>query len=435
MSEEFGNIPRMYTALAQCLAAFVYVPILKSRWKKERLMVFTLLFVCLQALLLVPTGGIGGILWIVIMLLSIGNMLLYLYFVCQKDFSLILYCGLKAFLLSEFSASLEWQLSRHLSLYYRLSLWGHLILLFAVYGLIACLVYRLESRTFAGRSLYALSPSELLSASLIVLAAFFLSNLSFVFSDTPFSSDMEKEVMNIRTLVDFGGLGILFAYQSRIMELHSEKELLAIQGMLQSQYAKFRNYQESIDMVNIKYHDLKHQISALKSEADTRKRNAWIESLEKELEEYKPKKLTGNSVLDALIDAKSLQMEKHKVKFTIVAEGALLDFMHVTDICSIFGNALDNALEAVILIPEEEKRLIHLSLSRKKGFVLLEVLNYFAFAPKMREGILESLKSDRKNHGFGIKSMRYAVEKYGGTLHHETEDSCFKLRIMIPISM
>lgn len=39
-----------------------------------------------------------------------------------------------------------------------------------------------------------------------------------------------------------------------------------------------------------------------------------------------------------------------------MADGKLLDYMHVTDICSIFGNALDNAIEHVILIPDPEKK-------------------------------------------------------------------------------
>ncbi len=51
----------------------------------------------------------------------------------------------------------------------------------------------------------------------------------------------------------------------------------------------------------------------------------------------------------------------------------LLDFIHVTDLCSIFGNALDNAIEHVIMIPEAEKRLIHLTVSAKKSFVFIKI--------------------------------------------------------------
>ena len=50
--------------------------------------------------------------------------------------------------------------------------------------------------------------------------------------------------------------------------------------------------------------------------------------------------------------------------------------MHVTDICSIFGNALDNAIEHVSLIPDPEKRLIHLTVSAQKGFVFIKIENY-----------------------------------------------------------
>ena len=67
---------------------------------------------------------------------------------------------------------------------------------------------------------------------------------------------------------------------------------------------------------------------------------------------------------------------KNHIQITCVADGKLLDHMHVTDICSIFGNALDNAIEHVILIPDSEKRLIHLTVSAQKGFVFIKIENY-----------------------------------------------------------
>lgn len=64
---------------------------------------------------------------------------------------------------------------------------------------------------------------------------------------------------------------------------------------------------------------------------------------------------TGNKVLDTVLTTKSLYCNKHGIIFTCVADGTLLDFMDVMDICSIFGNALDNAIECEMKIPEKEK--------------------------------------------------------------------------------
>ena len=64
---------------------------------------------------------------------------------------------------------------------------------------------------------------------------------------------------------------------------------------------------------------------------------------------------------------------KNNIQITCVADGKILDFIHVIDICTIFGNALDNAIEHVVMIPEKEKRLIHVSVSQKKNFVFIKV--------------------------------------------------------------
>ena len=90
----------------------------------------------------------------------------------------------------------------------------------------------------------------------------------------------------------------------------------------------------------------------------------------------------------------------------------MLDFILVTDLCSFFGNALDNAIEHVIMIPEAEKRLIHLTVSAIKSFVFIKIENYCEDKIQKNENdLITTTKKDSKNHGFGLKSIRKAVEK------------------------
>lgn len=434
MKENLQNIPRLYTALAQLLSGFIYILILKPNIKKVFLYLITSIFFIFQALLLISTANIDGLLWILFMLLSIINMGIYIYICTKKDYKLILYYLAKAFLLAEFIASLEWQIFYNIDVTYTNNIYFSFLLMLLVYIFIVLLIYKIELKLFKYTTINILSTKELLIVLILVIGVFSLSNLSFLIGNTPFSSNIEKEIFNIRTLVDFGGLAILFAYQSRIIELQTEKEILSINAMFKTQYDSFRNYQENIDIINIKYHDLKHQLVALRAELDENKRNKWIDNLEKELSGYKPKRLTGNSVLDALIDSKNLRIEKHKIKFTIVADGSLLNDMHVTDICTIFGNALDNAIEAVAMIKAEEKRIIHFTLSKKKNFIYIEIFNYFDIRPDFKEGKIFTIKNDIKNHGFGLKSITYSVDKYNGKVSYDIGEDSFKLKIMIPIN-
>ena len=111
--------------------------------------------------------------------------------------------------------------------------------------------------------------------------------------------------------------------------------------------------------------------------------------------------------------------------------------MHVTDICTIFGNALDNALEAVAMIEDPEQRLIHLTVKKHKNFILIQVLNYCTnmenVADLTKGGHLKTSKADHRNHGFGIKSIRITAEKYGGSVNLDRKDGWFGLHIMLPI--
>lgn len=115
-----------------------------------------------------------------------------------------------------------------------------------------------------------------------------------------------------------------------------------------------------------------------------------------------------------------------------MADGALLDFMHVTDICTVIGNALDNAIESVVMIEDPEKRMIHFSLSRQNHFIFLQIRNYCEREPVWDGKELRTTKKDKKNHGYGVKSIQYSIEKYGGNLTAGVKDHWFELGILIP---
>lgn len=88
--------------------------------------------------------------------------------------------------------------------------------------------------------------------------------------------------------------------------------------------------------------------------------------MEQEIRSYEAQNKTGNEVLDTILTSKSLYCQQHGITLTCVADGAALDFMDTMDLCSLFGNALDNAIESVEKLPDSEQRLIHLVVTRKR---------------------------------------------------------------------
>ncbi len=432
--ETYQDIPRIYTAIAEMLACSIYWFILPKRVKDTaKWILYTVLFLVVDGAWLVLTDNVPDALWIPCMLVAITLMMFYVQNCIKGPFEGILYTTLKALLVAEFMASLEWQLEY----YFRFALgkrqWAHFLLLIGIYLVTTYVVYRIERSMHQGDFRLEISLRELIPVMLIVLLAFLASNLSFVYQNTPFSGRLISDIFNIRTLVDLVGLALIYAYQSRAYELTAERELSSINNMLKAQYEHYRNYQDSINLINFKYHDLKHQLVGLRAEMDPEKRNAWIDTMTKELEAYKPETQTGNRVLDGVLDQKMAVIRNNQIKFTCVADGKLLDFMHVTDICTIFGNALDNAIENVVTLEDPEKRLIHMSVAPRKQFVYIEVDDYCDHEVKFRRGFPVTTKKDNDYHGFGVKSIAYTAEKYGGNVNFDMHNNTFEMKILIPI--
>jgi sensor histidine kinase regulating citrate/malate metabolism len=114
-----------------------------------------------------------------------------------------------------------------------------------------------------------------------------------------------------------------------------------------------------------------------------------------------------------------------------MADGSALSFMPSLDIISLFSNALDNAFEAVTTLPKEERE-IHMTVKETMGILSICVENPYEARIEMVDGIPATTKSDRRFHGFGMRSIRSTVEKYGGTMDIRIDEDIFTLTIALP---
>ena len=430
-----SDIPRIFTGLAEWCGCLVIIAKYPKRFTGPRLWQALAMGLAVQCLFLALTDALAIWLWIPCMAAAVGLMLLLISLCCDMSLASAVYCTARAFLLAEFAASLEWQLCSYAA--YAMD-WERsgaqaLVFLAAVYVPVFLLMHWLESRRGDPQTAMAFQLRELWSPILIGLACFAVSNLSFVHSSGPFVGSALTDIYNIRTLVDLAGVAMLYAYHVQRCELYMQRELDAIQNILQNQYVQYRQSRESIDVINHKYHDLKHQIAVLRAEPDADRRNAYLDGMEDEIRDYEAQNKTGNSVLDTVLTGKSLYCARHSVELTCVADGAQLGFMDVMDICTVFGNMLDNAIECELRIREKEKRLIHLMVYVKKGFLVIRCENYCPEPVEFRDGLPVSTKGDSVYHGYGIKSVQHTAGKYGGTATVHTRDGWFEITVMIPL--
>ncbi len=368
------DIPRIYTALAEWCACLIYLLPMRGRVRKIPFVLTAAAGLGIQVAFLTLTGELPLPFWIPCMAAAAGLMFVFLWLLSHAAVPDTAYCCVQAFVLAELAASLEWQLHCFFWPDGALRPTGLLVLV-VVYGAVFLLMGWLVSRHLPDEGRLGITWREVSSAFIIAFAVFAVSNLSFVTGNTPFSGRYSTEVLNIRTLVDLGGVAILFAHLLQCGDLRVRRELEAVQNVLQNQYLQYQQSRESIELINRKYHDLKHQIAVLRAEPDAARRGAYLDKMEADIKQYEAQNKTGNSVLDTVLTSKSLYCAGADITFTCVADGGLLNFMDVMDLCTIIGNALDNAIEYEEKVADREKRLIHMTLSAQKSFILLRVEN------------------------------------------------------------
>lgn len=433
MEHMMPDIPRFYTAFAEWISCMLFVVQMKKRFDRKKTVCMMLGMLIVQSVFLILTADLFIYFWIPCMVIAGVMMVLFIYSCCEIDLLDSAYFGMVAFVVAEFSASVEWQLE---CFFWPDDRGVHLLkicLLLITYSGVVFFLYKILRPHFPQNGKMNISRKEYWSASLIAIAVFAMSNLSFLSVKTPFSSGHFLDIGIIRTLVDAGGIAILYAHLIQCSEYRIRKELESVQIVLQNQYIQYKQSKENIELINYKYHDLKHQIAVIRSEENAEKREQYLSQMEEEIKQYEAQNKTGNKVLDTVLTTKSLFCIKHDITFTSVADGTLLNFMDDMDICSIFGNALDNAIECEQKIPEKEKRLIHLTVTKQKNFLLLRFENYFESELRYEEGILQTTKKEKEYHGYGLKSIRYIVNKYEGAVSIDTKGNWFDLKILIPM--
>ena len=197
---------------------------------------------------------------------------------------------------------------------------------------------------------------------------------------------------------------------------------------------KMRYYEMSHDGIvalQTKCHDLKHQIRAIRSEAGKAHFDEYLNELEESINEYSTVIECGNQAVDIVLTEKNILCYSAQVKFSYMIDGKLFDFLTEREIYSLFGNALDNALEAVTKIEDPERRMITLKSNTRGGMVVLQVENTFAGEMDLAEDALPQTTKTSPGHGLGLRSIQRIAEKHGGMITLRTEDGVFKLTVVM----
>lgn len=204
-----------------------------------------------------------------------------------------------------------------------------------------------------------------------------------------------------------------------------------IQQLMEAERQQYHISKENIDIINMKCHDLKHQLAAIRS-ASGGEQQAALQRVEEAVLIYNSVAKTGNGTLDAVLTEKMFFCEKHHILLTYMVDAEELGIIQDADLYVLFGNALDNAIENV-LKEDENSRTITLQICRKLDSLSIHLENYCTCPLRFQDGLPQTTKRDKRSHGFGVKSIRHLAQHYGGHATFRQEHNLFLLDIMIPL--
>ena len=214
----------------------------------------------------------------------------------------------------------------------------------------------------------------------------------------------------------------LFLYLKNNYYLREQEQRDKIQiAQLQQQYAYYQDKQKDEERIRSIYHDMKNHLLVLEGTQGTEATRQMAQELRSQIADYENYIHTGNDFLDIIIKDKAEKAREKQIDFSA--------FIEPLDISTLFGNGIDNAIEASEKLPEEQ-RVILVKAGKVQDFVSILIENNCA-EEAHADG--HTTKADKFLHGFGISNMKKAAEKYVGSCTTAQENGKFTLKILLPL--
>ncbi len=213
-----------------------------------------------------------------------------------------------------------------------------------------------------------------------------------------------------------------FAKEKRL-----QSEIAAIEQMRHQEAKQYEINKKTIDLINIKTHDLRHQIRELKRSGRVVTKEV-LDEIEEATRIYNTRMRTGNESLDVILQEKSLICKDNGISFNCIIDGQAMSFMRESDIYSLFGNIVDNAIEASISVSNLSERVITLKISKVAGGVFAYEENRYSGKVFFKDGLPVSQKN-QDYHGFGMKSIKQISDSYYGTMDIAAKNGLFSIGI------
>lgn len=395
--------------------------------------------------LLIPVGSFSYNFYYVsfIFFLIFATSIPLLKFVCDISWSMVIFCTMAAYTTQHFTYEAFNFFENVFNVSQQNGIFGYgqgeqmstifnpvvLVLYFCTYADIYWLFFILFARQIKKDEDFKMKKTSLLVVMMGLLAVDVIINAFLTFySEDNYNKTymMIEEMYNMICCIIILVVQFVFVRDTKL-----EQQLAFTNNLMEQQRKHYEQDKANVERLNIKAHDLKHQIMGLGSKEYISKEE--LEDISEAVSLYDKSYRTENDALNIVLMEKQNICDKYKIKLSVIADGNSLSFMKESDIYSLFGNALDNAIEACEELPEE-KRYISLVISKKNKFTHISIQNFYEGDIQMKDGLPITKKKNKEDHGFGVKSMQIVVDKYNGDISFQGKDGIFLLNIIMPIN-
>lgn len=228
-------------------------------------------------------------------------------------------------------------------------------------------------------------------------------------------------------------LSLILAISIVSQTIKRHKEVLFIKKKLEIDFYEYKLKQGNEDHIRRIHHDMKNHIICIKGLYNENKDAFdYLLKLENSINNSTNYYNSGNRIVDIILNEKSSTCERKGIKFTSIVNADKIYFIDDIDICTIFSNIIDNAIES----SENDninERFINISSYQKKGFYIFKCINNKSHDILKKNKEIQTSKKEFHGHGYGLKNIKSTIEKYNGSLDIEYNDNEFILSFIIPL--
>lgn len=204
-------------------------------------------------------------------------------------------------------------------------------------------------------------------------------------------------------------------YQRDLIDTHYQE--------IETMYTKMRGWRHN-------YRNHIQVMKALAEKGDIEAIKDYLNKLDEDLTTIDMVVKTGNTMADAILNSKISLAKSKGIKVKVDAHIPIKLKMSELDLCVILGNLFDNAIEANLPLPEDE-RLIRVYMDMKNTQLYISFTNFTVSGKLAKEAnLFKTTKGD--GHGFGLVSIDSIIEKLDGYISRNSEDGAFTTEILIP---